>query len=242
MADTAASIGFVNAAQRNGALASVSSVGALLAMASISINLAAATVAVALYAVIAAIVILRLAMFHPLPAFGIANLVTLVRAAMLSFMTPFVFFDALRETGGSVVFGVTIAILLLDGLDGWLARRLHTVSRFGARFDMEVDALLIMVLACVAWLAGKADVWVLMLGLMRYAFVAAGFLFPALAAELPPSLRRKLICVVQIVVLAALSLPAVAQPLSGMLAFGALMLLSWSFLVDIFWLAKARTP
>ena len=43
-------------------------------MASISINLAAATVAVALYAVIAAIVILRLAMFHPLPAFGIANL------------------------------------------------------------------------------------------------------------------------------------------------------------------------
>ena len=107
---------------------------------------------------------------------------------------------------------------------------------------MDVAALLIMVLAWFAWLAGKADVWVLMLGLMRYAFVAAGFLFPALAAELPPSLRRKLICVVQIVVLAALSLPAVAQPLSGMLAFGALMLLSWSFLVDIFWLAKARTP
>ena len=38
-------------------------------------------------------------------------------------------------------------LLALDGLDGWAARRQGLVSAFGARFDMEVDALLILALA-----------------------------------------------------------------------------------------------
>ena len=36
------------------------------------------------------------------------------------------------------------------------------------------------------------------LGLMRYAFVAAGWRWPALARPLPPSLRRKAVCVLQV--------------------------------------------
>ena len=37
--------------------------------------------------------------------------------------------------------------LVLDGVDGQVARRTGTVSALGARFDMEVDAFLMLVLS-----------------------------------------------------------------------------------------------
>ena len=43
--------------------------------------------------------------------------------------------------------------LLLDAVDGGVARRTGTVSGFGARFDMEVDAFLILVLS--GYVAGR---------------------------------------------------------------------------------------
>ena len=40
----------------------------------------------------------------------------------------------------------TIA-LVLDGMDGQVARRTHTVTAMGARFDVEVDTFLLLVLS-----------------------------------------------------------------------------------------------
>ncbi len=42
---------------------------------------------------------------------------------------------------------LSIPALALDAVDGWIARRTHTVSELGARFDMEVDAFLLLVLS-----------------------------------------------------------------------------------------------
>ncbi|MEZ5583441.1 MAG: CDP-alcohol phosphatidyltransferase family protein [Candidatus Competibacteraceae bacterium] len=69
---------------------------------------------------------------------------------------------------------IAISVVLLDGVDGWLARRSNTVSDFGARFDMETDALLIAVLALLVWRLDKVGVWILLAGALRYLFVAAG--------------------------------------------------------------------
>ena len=55
-----------------------------------------------------------------------------------------------------------LAATVLDGLDGWLARRAGMASAFGARFDVEVDALLIQALAILTWRYGKAGPWVLL--------------------------------------------------------------------------------
>ena len=52
----------------------------------------------------------------------------------------------------------------------------------------------------------------LLSGLLRYAFVAAGWLWPWLRAPLPPSRRRQTICVVQIVGLTGVA--AVSPPIS----------------------------
>src|SRR5699024_6459898 len=72
--------------------------------------------------------------------------------------------------------------LSLDGLDGLLARRRGEASRFGAGFDMETDALVILLLSILMYRLDRAGAWVLAIGLMRYAFVAAGWVWPRLAA------------------------------------------------------------
>jgi len=140
------------------------------------------------------------------------------------------------------VTAIAMVVTALDGVDGWLARRSGLESAFGARFDMETDALLILVLSALAWRWDRAGAWVLACGLMRYAFVAAAWAWPWMARPLPPSWRRKFVCVVQIVGLAIIVAPVVTPPLSVWLAAGTLAMLTWSFAVDVAWLRSGRRP
>jgi phosphatidylglycerophosphate synthase len=128
----------------------------------------------------------------------------------------------------------------LDGVDGWMARRTKTASAFGARFDMETDALLILVLSALVWKSGKTGAWVLASGLMRYAFVAAAAIWPWLHEPLEPSRRRQIICVAQVVALIAALLPSLGPAGASALAAVGLAALAWSFLVDILWLWRLR--
>lgn len=84
----------------------------------------------------------------------------------------------------------------MDRLDGWLARRTGHTSDFGARFDMEAAALFGDVLSLIIMRSGQTGPEVLILGFMRYAFVITGLFIPKLRGVLPPSTRRKTICVV----------------------------------------------
>src|SRR5215510_11499311 len=81
---------------------------------------------------------------HPFPSFGPANAVTTVRAALASLMLGLIG----EPTGPTVAWtaaSLASAATLLDGVDGFLARRTRMSSTFGARFDMEVDALVVLV-------------------------------------------------------------------------------------------------
>jgi phosphatidylglycerophosphate synthase len=133
------------------------------------------------------------------------------------------------------------SLLALDGVDGWAARRQRLASAFGARFDMEVDALMILALAAIAAGLGKAGGWVLALGLIRYGFVLAGWLVPRLARPLPPSRRRRAVCALQVATLGLLLAPPLQPPWSGRLAVVAFAALLWSFAVDVRWLLR-RAP
>jgi phosphatidylglycerophosphate synthase len=139
-------------------------------------------------------------------------------------------------------FGIAAFGAVLDGLDGFLARRLGTESAFGARFDMEVDAFQILCLAVIAASMQKAGWWVLLSGLLRYAFLVAAFAYPALNGQLFPSWRRKIAAVVQNCVLISLILPGAVQPESSYAAALALALLAYSFSVDVLWLALKAPP
>jgi phosphatidylserine synthase len=75
--------------------------------------------------------------------FGTANRVTLARGALTALIAALLG----EETRPSLAWAAVVVaslVLLLDGVDGWVARRAGTTGAFGARFDMETDALLIL--------------------------------------------------------------------------------------------------
>jgi phosphatidylglycerophosphate synthase len=189
----------------------------------------------AVYTVGAALVLIGLPKHHPFSSFGAANQVTLGRGALVALLAGLIG-EAADSALPALVTAVATGIAVLDGVDGWLARRTSRSSAFGARFDMETDALLIMVLAILAWQFGKAGIWVLGSGALRYVFIAAGRAVPALRQPLPPSQRRKVLAVAQVVALIVTVAPFVPAAVSAPVAAIALGALTVSFLVDIVWL------
>jgi hypothetical protein len=108
----------------------------------------------------------------------------------------------------------------------------------GARFDMEVDAFLILVLS--AHVAGAVGAWALAIGAMRYAFVAAGWALPWLRGPLPPSLAGKTVAALQGVVLVVAGAGVLDHPAAVGLVATALTLLCWSFGRDVLRLRRGR--
>jgi phosphatidylglycerophosphate synthase len=218
-------------------------IGALALIATLGLGLGAGFVpkVTAVFALGALLVLRGLPRHHPFERFGAANQVTVVRGALLALVAGLI-----GEPGAAAlpVMATALAtiIAVLDGFDGWLARRTGMASDFGARFDMETDALLIMVLALLAWQFGKAGVWVLASGLLRYLFVGLGLALPWMRHPLPPSQRRKAVAVVQVVALIVAVAPFVPAPVSGLAAAAGLAALSWSFAADGMWLLRRATP
>lgn len=187
--------------------------------------------------------------FHKHARFGFANLVTAFRAGIVSLVAATVLFS--HAFGGrdfdDLIWWTVAAVLFalaLDGVDGYLARRYRQQSALGARFDMEVDAALILILSVAAMVLEKAGPWVVLIGLMRYLFVIAQWFSPALRAELAPSVRRKTVCVVQGAALCLVLVPQVTVPLSIWICGSALVALAYSFGADVLALLsrKATRP
>ena len=114
---------------------------------------------------------------------GPADRVTLARATLVGGVTALVVDSFARPEPVALLVPLAAVALALDAVDGWVARRTGTVSELGARFDMEVDAFLILVLS--AYVADSLGGWVLAIGLMRYAFAAAGWVLPWLRGRAP---------------------------------------------------------
>lgn len=176
--------------------------------------------------------------------FGVANWVTAARAVYAVSLLGYSLWALVDQVPGPTMrwFWVvgTLGALAFDGVDGRLARRLGQTSAFGARFDMETDAATVFGLSLMVWLCDQAGPWVLAIGLMRYIFVAGSWVWPALAAPLPPKKRRQAICVVQVAVLILALVPGVPPEVASPLCVLGLVALVYSFAVDIAWLATSR--
>ena len=174
---------------------------------------------------------------HAAP-FGPASQVTLVRAGLVAVLAVALMQPEWFRAHAWLMAALALSVLILDGVDGWLARRRAETSTFGARFDMEVDAALIAVLCLALAITGKAGFWVLAIGLMRYAFVGAAWFWPWLDAPLPPSFRRKLVCVWQVAALLVCLTPLVGAATTTPILGSALVLLAASFAIDVAWLQR----
>ncbi|MFJ5773094.1 CDP-alcohol phosphatidyltransferase family protein [Streptomyces sp. NPDC093094] len=179
--------------------------------------------------------VLSRALHRARPAsFGPANRVTLGRAILVGAVTALVA-DSYQSSPPVTLFvGLTAVALILDGVDGKVARRTGTSTPLGARFDMEVDAFLILVLSVYVSMA--LGPWVLLIGGMRYAFVAAARFWPWLNAPLPPSTARKTVAAVQGVFLLVAASDLLPPPATAGVVLLALGSLVWSFGRDVAWL------
>jgi phosphatidylglycerophosphate synthase len=215
-------------------------VAALLVQGALALGVGYLLRAASVFAVIAMIAVRHVAGAHPFDRFGAANQITALRAALVALMAGLVG-EPPVPSAATLVAILCLVATALDGVDGWLARRTRMASAFGARFDLEVDAALIQVVAVLVWQHGKAGVWIVGAGLLRYVFVAAGLVAPWMRGPLRPTLRAKAICIVQIATLVVAILPVVPPAASRVIAAVGLAALTWSFAVDTRWLWRHRS-
>jgi phosphatidylglycerophosphate synthase len=110
------------------------------------------------------------------------NLVTAGRALLIASAGI-----ALHGAPGPLFAAVMVALLGLDGLDGWLARRANAVTAFGAHFDMETDAFFVLLVDLELFTRGRLGAWILTTGLLRYAYTLITALVPSPAGQVPRS-------------------------------------------------------
>lgn len=170
--------------------------------------------------------------------FGPANAVTATRSMLVGLVTALVATSFAHDVPTALLVTIVAVALALDGVDGYVARRTRSESELGGRFDMEVDAFLLLVL-CV-YDARYVGWWVLAIGLLRYAFVVAGFVLPWMQQTLPPRYWRKVVtaaCGVALTAVASQLLPAAGNVL---VAAAALLLVLESFGRDVIWLVRVN--
>lgn len=111
--------------------------------------------------------------------FGLANLITGLRLLSVCALC------LLSRAAGPLLALSVLVLFALDGLDGYVARRTNSESAFGARFDMETDALFVLLVELVLYQRGAFGAWILITGLLRYAYVLALALAPARGGDMP---------------------------------------------------------
>jgi phosphatidylglycerophosphate synthase len=161
-------------------------------------------------------------------AFSIPNAVSLLRLVLLIAGVVRIFFRG----QGFGVFTLFALAGLSDFFDGLAARRFGSTP-FGAKLDMELDAVFIFVLAAVAHVYYGQARLVLVAGLLRYGYV---FLIPLLpdSAEMPAIARllSKGACALAEIALIAITAPVLGETVRIYTSLSAVCLLCSSFVLD----------
>jgi phosphatidylglycerophosphate synthase len=191
---------------------------------------------------IACAVITDLGLARALSHFGAdrltrADRVTLARAALVAVAAALVADSFVESVSVAILVAVAAVALVLDAVDGWVARRTETGS-VGAKLDGEVDAFLILVLS--VYVARSTGVWVLLIGAARYAFLAGEWALPWMREQLPPRYWRKSVAAVQGIVLTVAASHVMPSVVTRVSLAGALILLTESFGRDVRWLRVRR--
>ena len=161
------------------------------------------------------------------------NGITLTRAMLVAAAASLVADGALRTAHTAAIVALATLALVLDAVDGLVARRTDGVTELGGRFDMEVDAFLILVLS--GFVAPLFGPWVLAIGGARYAYVAAGWVLPWLRRPTPSRYWRKVVAAIQGIVLTVAAAQLLPTLLAVVAVSAALALLAESFGRDVFW-------
>ncbi len=175
---------------------------------------------------------------------GPANALTLARGLLAGLLAGFVMAPTPVGLWALVPGALMTSVSVLDVADGWLARRRRETTDLGAKLDVEVDSLALLV----------AYILAVKLGQLPIVFAAAGGLYYAYRLTLtwrryrgrpvyaiPVDRRRPIIAGAQMAVLSAILWPVWGPPLTVALGGATVALVGLSFGRD--WLvATGRMP
>ena len=210
----------------------IAAIAGTVAVSGVNLNVAGWVVGVACGA------ITNLALAHGLAHYRAdrmspADWVTLARATLAVGVAALVAASFGQRVEIPMLVSLAALALVLDAVDGWVARRTRT-GMLGARFDGEVDAFLILVLS--VYVARSAGMWVLAIGAARYVFLAAGWPLAWMRAPLPQRAWRKVVAATQGIVLTIAAADVLPVTLTRAALVVALVLLAESFGRDTWWL------
>ncbi|MEQ9297208.1 MAG: CDP-alcohol phosphatidyltransferase family protein [Cyclobacteriaceae bacterium] len=94
---------------------------------------------------------------------GYANLITICRFILL--LSLLIAHDYLLP---EILFSGFLIVVILDGVDGWAARRYGQSSTVGELLDMETDAFMVLSLSWIHFQSDLVGWWILIPGGMRY--------------------------------------------------------------------------
>ena len=167
-----------------------------------------------------------------------ASWVTLARATLAVAVAALAVDSLTHDIPVALLVTLAAVALMLDLVDGWVARRTGMPTELGARFDGEVDAFLILALS--VYVAPACGAWVLAIGAARYLFLAGEWLLPWMRAPLPPRRWRKLVAATQGIVLTVAAADVLPRALAQALLVAALALLTASMGQCTWWLWQRR--
>ena len=169
--------------------------------------------------------------------FTIANTVTISRAYGLVF---FSFLLAYNQSVTNLSIFILGICLMADFFDGYLAR-IFTTSSAGKVLDGETDQQFVLVTASTAFLFLNMPYWLLLFPGIKYIFGICYDLFNLRLKEKIGEKRRKIVAACVMISLFMNLAFLVGEKASLMLYLITLLLLSYSFLADLFGALKIKS-
>lgn len=165
-------------------------------------------------------------------AAGPANWLTLCRVVLTASLAW-----SIPRLDRPFVVALIITCFVMDGVDGWLARKTGTASALGAEYDMESDAFLVTSLCLLLHTGGLVGIFGLIAGWWRYAYAMIIVFLPS-AGEAPRSqIARYIYATLVVSLVTAFAFPSIAVPT---IIIGT-VLVSYSFCRSLLWSFRLRT-
>ena len=141
---------------------------------------------------------------------------------------------------GKIIIILSTVSLIMDGLDGFIARKYNLVSKFGEIIDQESDNFLMLVISISLYLNKDIGLYVFFIPLYRYAFLVSMKKYDWLQRTLPSSQFRKIACVLTIVLMIMSQDVYFNYENTLFLVILSLFIITFSFSKDIIWLYRNK--
>ena len=173
----------------------------------------------------------------------LASYITLIRLIITSTVFSSILLTYINDSihiDNKIIIFMFFISLILDGIDGYFARKLKQETSYGEILDQETDNFLMLALAGSLYLNVGVSIIIFIIPLCRYIFLIFGLFFNWLQKDLPKSFRRKFVCTGVIVIMILSHFEFLSFYLVSLMSIISILILVMSFAYDIFVLYKRR--